>query len=64
MAASARPKRPKSRPDDLVKRLNALTTGLTVSRVLKADDRQLVIELSDGTRLFVKGEEQLDISVT
>ena len=64
MAASARPKKPKSRSDDLVKRLNALTTGLTVSRVLKADDRQLVIELSDGTRLFVKGEEQLDISVT
>ena len=64
MAASARPKKPKSRSDDLVKRLNALTTGLTVSRVLKADDRELVIELSDGTRLFVKGEQPLDISVT
>ena len=64
MTASARPKKPKARPENLVKRLNALTTGLTVSRVLKADDRELVIELSDGTRLFVKGEQQLDISVT
>jgi hypothetical protein len=64
MAASARPRKPKSRPEDLVKRLNALTTGLTVSRVLKADDRELVIELSDGTRLLVKGEQPLDISVT
>jgi hypothetical protein len=64
MAASPRPKRPKSRPENLVKRLNALTTGLTVSRVLRADNRELVIELSDGTRLLVKGEQQLDISVT
>jgi hypothetical protein len=42
----------------------ALTEGLTVAKVLKADDRELVIEFADGTRLFVKSEQHLDISVT
>jgi hypothetical protein len=31
---------------------------------LKADARELVIELSDGTRLIARAEERLDISVT
>ena len=56
----------KSRPraTSLGRRLSGLTVGLTVAKVLKADDRQLVIEFADGTRLFVKGDRQLDISVT
>jgi hypothetical protein len=35
-----------------------------VARVLRADDRELVIEFADGTRLFVNAKQQLDISVT
>jgi hypothetical protein len=31
---------------------------------LKAADRELVIEFADGTRLFVKAGQPLDISVT
>jgi hypothetical protein len=42
----------------------ALTEGLTVAKVLKADDRELVIEFADGTRLLVRADERLDISVT
>jgi hypothetical protein len=64
MTASARSRKSKPRPEDLARRLNALTAGLTVAKVLKADDRELVIEFADGTRLFVKAEQQLDISVT
>jgi hypothetical protein len=41
-----------------------LTVGLTVARVLKADGRELIIEFADGTRLFVKSDQQLEISVT
>jgi hypothetical protein len=48
----------------MTRRLNALTAGLTVARVLKADDRELVIEFADGTRLFVNAKGQLDVSVT
>ena len=48
----------------MARRLNALTAGLTVVKVLKADDRELVIEFADGTRLFVNAKQQLDISVT
>jgi hypothetical protein len=62
--ASARSKKPKPRPDDMARRLNALTAGLTVARVLKADDRELVIEFTDGTRLFVNAKQQLEVSVT
>jgi hypothetical protein len=50
MVASARSKKPKARPDDLA--------------ILRADSRELVIELSDGTRLFVRADDRLDISVT
>jgi hypothetical protein len=64
MTSPARSKQTKPRPANLSRRLNALTAGLTVARVLKADDRELVIEFADGTRLFVKGGQQLDISVT
>jgi len=64
MAASARSKKPKARPDDLARRIGALTEGLVIDKILKADSRELVIELSDGTRLFVRADEQLDISVT
>jgi hypothetical protein len=44
--------------------LASLTVGLTVARVLKADDHELVVEFKDGTRLLVRGDERLDISVT
>jgi len=64
MTTSARSKRSKPRSAELARRLNALTAGLTVARVLKADDRELVIEFADGTRLFVNAKQQLDISVT
>jgi hypothetical protein len=64
MTTSARSKKSKPRSDGMARRLNALTAGLTVARVLKADDRELVIEFADGTRLFVNAKQQLDISVT
>lgn len=64
MTSAARTKQSKSRPATLSRRLNALTAGLTVARILKADDRELVIEFSDGTRLFVRSGDQLEISVT
>jgi hypothetical protein len=64
MAASARSKKPKARPDDLARRIGALTEGLVIDKILKADARELVIELSDGTRLLVRADESLDISVT
>jgi hypothetical protein len=38
--------------------------GLTVAKILKADERELVVEFADGTRLLVKADERLDISVT
>ncbi len=41
-----------------------LTEGLVVEKILKADARELVIEFADGTRLLVRGDERLDISVT
>ena len=64
MTAPARSRKTKPRPEDLAKRLNALTAGLTVAKVLKVDDRELVIEFADGTRLFVNATQRLDISVT
>ena len=64
MTAPARSKRPRPRQEDLVKRLNALTAGLTVVKVVKADDRELVIEFADGTRLFVRADRELEVSVT
>lgn len=64
MSASARPRKPKARTDELVRRLGGLTEGLTVAKVLKADDRELVVVFTDGTRLFVRADERLDISVT
>ena len=64
MAAAARSRKPKSRPDELARRIGALTEGLVVDKVLKADSRELVIEFADGTRLVVRADERLDISVT
>ena len=48
----------------MARRIGALTEGLVVDKVLKADSRELVIEFADGTRLLVRGDERLDISVT
>jgi hypothetical protein len=45
---------PDSRPDQ----------GRTVARILKADDRELVVEFADGTRLFATADARLDVSVT
>jgi hypothetical protein len=64
MAASVRTRKAKLKSTDLARRLAALTVGLTVSKVLKLDDRELVIEFQDGTRLFVRGDQRVDISVT
>ena len=64
MAASVRARKAKTKAADLARRLASLTAGLTVARVLKADDRELVIEFEDGTRLLVRSEQRLDISVT
>ena len=64
MSTPAKTRKTRPRAANLGRRLNGLTVGLTVAKVLKADQRQLVIEFADGTRLFVKGEKQLDISVT
>ena len=64
MAASVRSKKPKTRPDDLARRIGALTEGLVIDKVLKADLRELAIEFADGTRLLVRADGRLDISVT
>jgi hypothetical protein len=48
----------------LARRIGALTEGLVIDKILRADSRELVIELSDGTRLFVRADDRLDISVT
>jgi hypothetical protein len=64
MAASVRSKKPKGRPDDLARRIGALTEGLVVERILKADSHELVLEFADGTRLLVHTKGDLDISVT
>jgi hypothetical protein len=66
MAASVRSKKTKARPDDLARRIGALTEGLVLQKILKADSQELVIEFTDGTRLFVRAEEggRLDVSVT
>ena len=64
MPAPIRSRKVKQRQDDLARRLSALLAGLSVARVLRADDRELVIEFDDGTRLLVRAGEHLDISVT
>jgi hypothetical protein len=64
MSASVRSKKPKSRQDDLARGVGALTQGLVVDKVLKADSRELVIEFADGTRLLMRASDGLDISVT
>ncbi len=51
-------------PDNLARRLGALVEGLSIVRVLKADGHEVVIELSDGTRLFARSDGPLDVSVT
>ncbi len=51
-------------PEDLTRRIGALVEGLSIARVLKADEHEIVVELSDGTRLLVRTTGQLDISVT
>jgi len=61
--ASVRARKTKAKTD-LARRLASLTAGLTVARVLKADDRELVVEFEDGTRLLVRADQRLDISVT
>jgi hypothetical protein len=64
MATSVRSRKSRQRQDDLARRLSALVGGLSVAKVLRADDRELVIEFADGTRLLVRAGDQLDISVT
>ncbi len=65
MAASSRLRKPKQRSQDLSRRLSALIKGQQVAKVLRADDREVVLEFTDGTRLFVDNRDgRLDISVT
>ncbi len=65
MTAPERSKRSRQqRTEDLARRIGSLIEGLSIVRVLKADNHEIVVELSDGTRLFVRTEGQLDISVT
>ena len=64
MATSARSKKPKGRPDDLARRIGVLTEGLVLHKILKADAHELVIEFADGTRLLVRADGRLDVSVT
>ena len=64
MASSARTRKAKAKNPDLARRLEDLTVGLTVARILKADERELVVEFEDGTRLLVRAEAPLDVSVT
>lgn len=64
MAASVRSKKPKAGADDLARRVGALTEGLVLKKVIKADSRELVIEFADGTRLLARADNRLDISVT
>jgi hypothetical protein len=64
MSTNARPRKNKQRQDDLARRLSALIDGRTVAKILRADDRELVVEFTDGTRLFATADERLDISVT
>jgi hypothetical protein len=47
---------------ELAKRLASLTVGLPGAKV--PNDRELVVEFEDGTRLFVRGDERLEVSVT
>jgi hypothetical protein len=58
MASTVRPRKTRPRQDDTARRVGALIEGLSVARILRADDRELVIEFSDGTRLFVRGGAQ------
>jgi hypothetical protein len=37
---------------------------LVLDKVPKADSRELVIEFADGTRMLVRADGRLDISVT
>lgn len=64
MAASVRSKKSKTRPDELARRIGALTEGLVLEKILKADSHELVLEFADGTRLLVHAKGDLDISVT
>jgi hypothetical protein len=64
MPASSRSRKPRHRQDDLSRRLSALIEGLSVAKVLKADDREVALEFADGTRLFVRADDRLEISVT
>lgn len=50
--------------EPLARRVGALVEGLTVARVLRADERELVLEMTDGTRLLVRAGGGLEISVT
>jgi hypothetical protein len=63
MPSSTRARKSKTPKIGRARRLAALIFGLRVTKILKTDDRELVIEFEDGTRLLVKTEERLDISV-
>jgi hypothetical protein len=57
-------KTPRQRTEDLARRIGALVKGLSIVRILKADEHEIVVELSDGTRMLVRTDGRLDISVT
>jgi hypothetical protein len=51
-------------PPDMPRRLGSLLEGLTIGRIVRADGSDLVIDMTDGTRLVVHAAEGLDISVS
>ncbi len=41
-----------------------LLAGKVVKRVLRPDERQVVIEFADGTRFFADANSPVDLSIT
>ncbi len=64
MAVTERNKAPRAAARDLTAKLDELLKGRAIQKVLRADAEEIVIELTDGSRLFVRDKDGLDISVT
>ena len=48
----------------MARRIGALTEGLVLDKIVKADSQELVLEFADGTRLLVRADGRLDVSIT
>lgn len=49
---------------ELRQRVEKLLAGLTVKTVLQLTDKEIVVEFTDGTRLFVDSKTEIEISIT